>query len=99
MEAFRFHANLFIDADRGRSLSEPLVGSFEELGADAFVVKEDTGLPEERGEARRIGEVLLKLEMPAIADIGQPIGNTDDLVAVSLSFHERGQNDVAVGAG
>jgi hypothetical protein len=34
--------------------------------------------------------------MSAIADVGQTIGNTDDLVAVGLSFHERNEIDVAV---
>jgi hypothetical protein len=34
--------------------------------------------------------------MPTIADVGQAIGDTDDFVAVGLSFHERNEIDVAV---
>jgi hypothetical protein len=34
--------------------------------------------------------------MSAIADVGQTIGDTDDLVAIGLSFHERNEIDVAV---
>jgi hypothetical protein len=43
-----------------------------------------------------VGEVFLKLLVPTIADVGQAIGDTDDLVAVGLSFHERNEIDVAV---
>ena len=52
VETFRFHTDLFIDADGGRSLPEPLIGSFQQFGAEAFVVEEDAGFAEERGEAR-----------------------------------------------
>ena len=45
MEALRLHPDLLIDADRGRSLPEPLVGSLDELGAYILVIKENTGLP------------------------------------------------------
>jgi hypothetical protein len=96
METLCFHPNLLIDADRGRPLSEPLVGAFEELGADIVVIEEDAGFPQERWEAWRVGEVFLKLLMPAIPDVGQTIGDTDDLVAISLTFHERNEIDVAV---
>jgi hypothetical protein len=96
METLCLHPNLLIDADRGRPLSEPLVGAFDELGADAVVIEEDAGFPQERREAGRVGEVLLKLLMPAIPNVGQTIGDTDDFVAVGLSFHERNEIDVAV---
>jgi hypothetical protein len=45
MEAFRLHPNLFIDADRGWPLPEPLVGAFDKLGADVVVIEEDAGFP------------------------------------------------------
>jgi hypothetical protein len=96
METLCLHPNLLIDADLGRPLSKPLVGAFNEFGADVIVIEEDAGFPQERREARRVGEILLKLLMPTIPDVGQTIGDTDDLVAVSLSFHERNEIDVAV---
>src|SRR6266513_2913345 len=96
METLRLHPNLFIDADRRRPLSEPLTGAFDEAGADAVVIEEDAGFPHERREARRVWQVLLKLLMSAIADVGQTIGNTDNLMAIGLSFHERNEIDVAV---
>ena len=34
--------------------------------------------------------------MPPIADVSQTIGDTDDLVAVGLSFHECNEIDIAV---
>ena len=34
--------------------------------------------------------------MPAIPDVGQTIGDTDNFVAVGLSFYERNKIDVAV---
>ena len=39
------HADLLIDADRGWPLAEPLVGTFDDLGTDAFVIEEDAGFP------------------------------------------------------
>ena len=45
METLRLHPDLLIDADRGRSLPEPLAGSLDELGADILVIEEDTGFP------------------------------------------------------
>ena len=41
----RVPVNLFIDIDRWRSLAKPLVGSFDEPGADVFVIEEDAGFP------------------------------------------------------
>jgi hypothetical protein len=73
-----------------------LVGAFDQPGADAVVIEEDAGFPQERREARRVWKVLLKFLMPAIADVGQTIGNTDNLVAIGLSFHECDEIDVAV---
>ena len=96
METLCLHPNLLIDADRGRPLSEPLVRTLDEPGADVVVIEEDTGFPQERWKAWRIGKVLFKLLVPTITDVGQTIGNTDDLVAVGLSFHERNEIDVAV---
>ena len=52
METLRLHPDMFIDADRGWPLSEPLVGEFEELGADVVVIEEDAGFPQERWETR-----------------------------------------------
>jgi hypothetical protein len=43
-----------------------------------------------------VGEVFLKLLIASIADVGQAISDTDNLVAVRLSFHERNEIDVAV---
>jgi hypothetical protein len=43
-----------------------------------------------------VGEILLELLMTAIADVGKTIGDTDDLVAIGLSFHERNEVNVAV---
>jgi hypothetical protein len=43
-----------------------------------------------------VEEILLKFLVPTIADVSQAIGDTDDLVAVGLSFHERNEIDVAV---
>jgi hypothetical protein len=43
-----------------------------------------------------VGEILIELLMPAIADVGQTIGDTDDLMAISLSLHERDEIDIAV---
>jgi hypothetical protein len=43
-----------------------------------------------------VEEILFKLLMSAIADVGQTIGDTDDLMAIGLSFHERNEIDVAV---
>ena len=77
-------------------MSESLVGAFDKPGADVVVIEEDAGFPQERREARRVGKILLKFLMSAIADVGQAIGNTDDFVAVGLSFHERNEVDVAV---
>jgi hypothetical protein len=45
MEAFCLHSNLFIDTDWERSLPEPLVGAFDDLGADVLVIEEDAGFP------------------------------------------------------
>jgi len=44
-----------------------------------------------------VGNVFLKLLMSAIADVRQTVGDTDDLMAIGLSFHERDEIDVAVG--
>jgi len=96
METFRFHPNLFINADRRRPLSESLVGAVDYPGPDVVVIEEDAGFPQERWEARRVGKILLKFLVPAIADVGEAVGNTDDLVAVGLSFYERNEVDVAV---
>src|SRR5262249_11583699 len=49
-----------------------------------------------RWETRRAKKVLLKFLMAAIANIGQTIGDTDDLVAVGLSFDKGDEVDVAV---
>jgi hypothetical protein len=34
--------------------------------------------------------------MSPIADVGQAVGDTDNLVAIRLSFHERNEIDIAV---
>jgi hypothetical protein len=70
METLRLHSDLLIDADGGGALPEALVGSFEELGTDALVIKEDASFSQERREAWRVGEVFLKLAIPAIPDVG-----------------------------
>jgi hypothetical protein len=43
-----------------------------------------------------VGEVLFKLLISTIADVGQAIGDTDNLVAIRLSFHKRNEIDIAV---
>jgi hypothetical protein len=90
------HPNLLIDTDRGWPLPEALVGAFDEPRADALVIKEDAGLPQERRKTRRVGKVLLKLLMPPIANVGQTIGDPYDFVAISLSFDKGDKIDVAV---
>ena len=90
------HPNLLIDTDRGWPLPKPLVGAFDEPCADAIVIEEEAGLPQERRKTRRVGKVLLKLLMPPIANVGQTIGDPYDFVAISLSFDKGDKIDVAV---
>jgi len=96
METLCLHPNLLIDAGRGWPLSESVIGPFDKLSADVIVIEEDAGFPQERREPWRVREVLLKLLMPSISDVGQAIGNADDFVAVGLSFNKGNEIDIAV---
>jgi hypothetical protein len=39
METLCLHPDLFVDADGGRSLSEPVVGPFDQLSGDVVVIE------------------------------------------------------------
>jgi hypothetical protein len=43
-----------------------------------------------------MGEVLFKLLISTIADVGQAVSDTDDLVPIRLSFHQRNEINIAV---
>jgi hypothetical protein len=97
METLCLHPNLFVDGDGGRSLSKPVIGPFDQLRADIVVIEQDPCFAQERRETWRVGEILLKLLMSTISDVSQAVGNTDDFVAVGLSFDQGNEINIAVG--
>ena len=73
-----------------------MVDLFDQFRTDAVVIVEDSAFSKQRGEPKRVGEVLFDGLVSMVANICQAVADTEDFVTVGLSLDEGDQVDIAV---
>ena len=73
-----------------------MVRLLDQSGAVRLVLEEDPRFPEQRGQARRLSQLLLDRLVPAIPDVDEALADPDGFLPFGLSLDQHDEVQIAV---